>query len=284
MQAHCVVIDLLDRSLGHALAHLGVAVLVLLAGVVFLHHRREKPEIGGTGRRVQPAGEIEHHVVRVEVVAVAPLHALAQLEGPGLEVVGGFPAFRQVGPGDVIRTGDGQVLDDMAGLVGLLGPVEGGRIDHLLHLHRNPQGAAFLRGLGRGFLHQAAAGRIAGKGIGRSRRDAEESRQAHELAPVHLAVLVLLAQLLHAGVQRLPVDGFQFFVVLHDCRSPCELIFGRTAAPRCQGHDPFLRLSTPAHQTAVLCRRGENFSFSRASARNASLELRNLRGAIRIAP
>src|SRR3546814_3554406 len=82
--------------------------------------RSHQADVGGAGRGVAPAGEVEHHVVGVEVVAVAPLDALAQIERPGLEVVGRFPALRQVGPRDVVRPGDRQVLDDVARLVRLL--------------------------------------------------------------------------------------------------------------------------------------------------------------------
>src|SRR3546814_16038184 len=67
-------------------------------------------------------------VIGVEVVAVAPLHALAQVEGPGLKVVGHFPAFRQIRLGDVVRPGERQILDDVTRLVRFLRPVEVRRV------------------------------------------------------------------------------------------------------------------------------------------------------------
>src|SRR3546814_3249819 len=88
--------------------------------ILVLDHRVQQADVGGAGRGVAPAGEVEHNVVGVEVVAVAPLDALAQVEGPGLEVIGRFPALRQVGPRDVVRPGDRQVRDDVARLVRIL--------------------------------------------------------------------------------------------------------------------------------------------------------------------
>src|SRR3546814_13634706 len=80
---------------------------------------------------------------------------------------------------------------------------------------------------------QNLAERIAGKGVGRSGRDAEESSETHELATVHLAVSELRAEFLHAGMQRLPVDGFQLFLVGHDCRSE-ERRVGKECVSTCR--------------------------------------------------
>ena len=79
VQAHRVVVDLLDGARALALAHLGLAVLVLLAGVVILGQAVEEADVGGAGLRVEPALEVEDDVVGVEGVAIVPLDVLPQI-------------------------------------------------------------------------------------------------------------------------------------------------------------------------------------------------------------
>ena len=100
-----VVVDALDRAVDHALHHLRRAVVVLLAGIDLFGHGGEGREagVGGGDGRIHPAREVEDHVVGVEIVAVVPLDALAQMQRPGLQVVGGLPALRQHRMGDVVR-------------------------------------------------------------------------------------------------------------------------------------------------------------------------------------
>jgi hypothetical protein len=209
VQTHRVVVDFLHRALGHPLGHDRIAAVVLLAGVDLLGQGGEEADVGRAGVGVEPAGDVVDHIVGVELVAVRPLDALAQIEGPGLEVVRGLPTLRQIGPGDVVRSGLNHVLDDLAGDVGLLGPVEGRRIGHLLDLHAEAQPAAAFGLLGQGLGHQVLSGELAGHGIGRGRRDAKQGGRAQEIAPADLLLAELLTELGNVGVDTLAVLVFQ---------------------------------------------------------------------------
>ena len=69
-------------------------------------------------RRIENALDRREHVLGVEFAAVMPLHALAQLEGPGLEVVAAGPALGQIGlqlavPGDLGQAAEHQEVDEI---------------------------------------------------------------------------------------------------------------------------------------------------------------------------
>ena len=90
VQPHRVVVHLLDRvgvpQLGGGLAVGALHVLQQIA----LDQPDEGRADGGVGELL----EVPHHVVGGEVAAVAPLHALADVQCPGLEVGADRPAFR----------------------------------------------------------------------------------------------------------------------------------------------------------------------------------------------
>ena len=80
-----------------------------------------------------PAGEVEDDVVGVEVVAVVPLHALAELQRVDGGVVVDLPAFEQPRREGEVGGVAHQRLDEEPGLVGLLRPVEDARVVHPHH-------------------------------------------------------------------------------------------------------------------------------------------------------
>ncbi len=196
IQTHGVVVHLLDGTFAHLLTHLGLTVVILFAGVVFLGHRREQALIGGTGLRVEPAGEVEDHIVRVEVVAIVPLDPLAQIKGPGGEVVGGLPAFGQIRPGYVVRSGIRQKLADMTGDVGFFDPVEGCGVAHFLDRDGAAQRAAHL---GFGILRQsglnhAVAQDLAGHAVSSARTHTEQRRRTQKFTSVDFSLFKLFDQ------------------------------------------------------------------------------------------
>ena len=157
---------------------------------------RRQPAVGRGEVRVDPALDVPDHVIGDELLAVVPEHALAQVEGPGLEIVGRFPALREHRAGDVVGAGDRQILGDMPGLVRHLRPGVGRRVVHLLDFHGDAEGAALL---GRGALRQRGvdqvlAENLAGDAVGRGRAHAEQGRGAQELPPIDAARLQLLRQ------------------------------------------------------------------------------------------
>ena len=78
-----------------------------------LDHRQVGPR-PRTRRRVEDAVHGGEHVLGVEGLAVVEFDALAQLEGPGLEVLGGRPAHREVGlDGEVAVDASEAVEDEM---------------------------------------------------------------------------------------------------------------------------------------------------------------------------
>jgi hypothetical protein len=144
MEADGEVVDDLDRTLAQLPRRLRRAVAVLPAGVDILDERgdRREADIGGADGGVGPALDVPLDVLGDEVVAIVPFDAGAEVEGPGAQIVRGFPALGQHRPGDVVDPGHRHVLDDVAGLVRHLGPGEGGGVVHPLHHHGDPERAA----------------------------------------------------------------------------------------------------------------------------------------------
>ncbi len=159
----------------------------------------DEPQHGGAHIRIQPLADGEDHVVRGELLSVVEPNALAQVEGPGLDIVAGLPAFQQVGPGDVVRPGEGQVLGHLAHHIGRHHPGHAGRVVDALELHGLAQGAPTLdrgrRGLlgrrggtapfGRRSLLLGRGGGLGTRGQGRGggHRGPQQGRVAHELPP-----------------------------------------------------------------------------------------------------
>src|SRR3954447_26499763 len=113
IQLDRVVVNLFNRARPLPLPHLGLAIRVLLTRVVLLGQAADQADVRRTGLRVQPALKVEDDIVRGKIVAVAPLYALTEAESPSLEVVRGFPALSEVGPSNVVRTGIGQIFNDV---------------------------------------------------------------------------------------------------------------------------------------------------------------------------
>src|SRR4029450_7955274 len=106
----------------------GLAIWTPLSRLCGGYHGVEQPEIGRTNAWVKPACDVVHHIVGVKHIAIGPTHTLTQFEGPGAQIFRGFPALSQVGSGDVIASGDGEIFQDVPRLVGFLSPIESGRI------------------------------------------------------------------------------------------------------------------------------------------------------------
>src|SRR5215475_709392 len=83
MQSYHVIVKLLDSTTGYTLRQDGLAVWTSLTRLCGAYHGVEQPEIGRTNARVKPAGDVVHHIVGVEHIAIGPAHPPTQLEGPG---------------------------------------------------------------------------------------------------------------------------------------------------------------------------------------------------------
>ena len=191
VEAHGVFVERLDGVLDPH--HDRLALLVLLAAVLAHGAEGRETDVRGAEARSQPALDVPDDVIGDQFLAVVPHHALAQLEGPGLQVLRRGPAFRQHRPGDVVRACHRQVFDDMARLVRHLDPRECRRILHLLDRHADTKLATLLglRIVGRegGILQRPSRRRDARHGIGGARRHAQKGSDADEFATVHPAVL-----------------------------------------------------------------------------------------------
>ncbi len=122
--------DGLRRNVGDLVlgqdAQLALAEDILEAGIGDLEREAHGERIdrldlldhGDVGARPRASGRIEdalhggHHVVGVERPPVVELDALAQLEGPHLEVVGGGPADGEVGLGREVAIDAGEAVED----------------------------------------------------------------------------------------------------------------------------------------------------------------------------
>ena len=121
-----------------------------------------------------------------EFAAVVPLDSLAHMQGPGLEVVAGFPAFQQIGARNIVRAGLGHISADLAADVAVEYPAVGVRVLDVQHAHLDADGAA-LGKVGPGGPNEAFAGYLADEGIGRAGRNPEQGRGAQEFAAVDFA-------------------------------------------------------------------------------------------------
>src|SRR4029453_18632174 len=76
-----------------------------------------------------------------EGLALAPL-GVADGEGPGLEILRGFPFAREMWPGHVVDAGAGQIAADLADDIRVVHPREGVRIVDLRDALGDADGAA----------------------------------------------------------------------------------------------------------------------------------------------
>ena len=107
-------------------------VIVHLLDTVHAVQIGEQAQHGRTNVLVEPLAEGEHHIVGGQFVAVVESHALLQIERPLVHIVVGFPTVQQIGAGDVVGTGFGQIFTHLAHDVRAFDPGEaGGVIDQL---------------------------------------------------------------------------------------------------------------------------------------------------------
>ena len=210
-----MAVELLDRvGVPEPHRHLGVAVLVLLPAVELLEHvALHQAEHRRARRRIEAVLDVPDHVIGREVPAVVPFHALTDLQGPGLDVLARFPGLEQIGPGDVVVAGLGQILDHLPRHVALFDPGESVRGDDLLGTHADAQPAPF-RQRGASRSHEGLARHLGGEPVGGRRRQAEQRRAAQELAAADPPFGELLPQPRQIGV---------FLLVRHPClpSAPC---------------------------------------------------------------
>ena len=195
---------------GHALGDDGLTLLVLLAGVGRGDHGTEQADVRRPGVGIEPAREVMHDVISVELVAVVPFHAFAQVEGPGFQIVRSGPLLAQERPRDVIWSRDHQVLAELPCDVGLFRPVESCRIGHLLCAHRDLQRAALLGCRGGRLGNDVLAGDLSGHRICCRGGHAQQGCRAQELTAVDFVLAEFLAELRNVRVY------FGLFLASHD--------------------------------------------------------------------
>ena len=150
----------------------------------FMSPRTEEPVFGSSTRLM-----FHDHVVRRELPPVVPLDGLPQPECPRLQVRARLPLFAEAGPGDVVRTGHGQVVAHLPDRVRALDPAEAVRVLHVLTAHADAERAALGRRALRPRLADEPLARDRADGrVGRRRRQAEERRVAKEFAAVDLTL------------------------------------------------------------------------------------------------
>ncbi len=107
----------LEEVLGHVDRRVGavqldrVVVHLLDAGRRQVAHQAQQR---GADVLVQPLAEVEHDVVRGELLAVTELDALLQVQGPGLQIVAGRPLLQHVRDSDALLVRVGQIVEDVA--------------------------------------------------------------------------------------------------------------------------------------------------------------------------
>ena len=131
----------------------------------------------------------------VKCIALVPF-GVGDGEGPGLEILGGFPFAGEVRPGDVVDAGAGHVAADLAHDVGVHRPTrkcgDCRAWECACAILMDPALRNVLRHAGGG---DRLAGDLARPHIGGARRHAEQRRVADEFAPVDFLVRQLLLQL-----------------------------------------------------------------------------------------
>ncbi len=133
-----MVVDLGDGAVG-GLVGLGVDQRA--------HAGRHRVALDGL---VAPAGDVEHHVIGGEVVAVRPLDALADMEGVLGGVVVDVPALDQLAGESAVAVVAHEIFVALARDVGNFRPVVGTRVLRLLDDHLHLEDAALLAFLGAG--------------------------------------------------------------------------------------------------------------------------------------
>ena len=151
-----------------------------------------------------PAGDVAGHVLGGEIVAIVPLHALADVQRVFGGVVVDLPAFQQHAAERPVVVVFDQVFQVAAGLVGDLRPVGGAGVLQLAHAHLYTQGAALL---GHAVACCLDRPRQTAHGIGGSGGDTEHRRPGQEFAAAKLARLELLGIHQCRLVNRFTVDG-----------------------------------------------------------------------------
>ena len=139
-----MVVDLFDSvGIPEDLGHLGIALFVLLAGILFLEqvglHQADR---GGARRRIEDVLEVPDDIVGHEGTAVVPFDVIAKLQGPGLEIIRGFPALEQDRPRDRILGRAGERFARLRGDHRGLRPVVGVRVNDFLHANADLQAPA----------------------------------------------------------------------------------------------------------------------------------------------
>ena len=156
-----------------------------------------------------PAHQIEQDVVGVEIVAVAPFHALTEIERVGRRVVIDVPAFEKPRlEGEIGGVAD-QRFEKGARKVAFLRPVESAWIVHAHDGLCDPDGAA------RSALRFGPARqRRAHQGVGRRRRHAERGGDGEEFPTRHAASADFGRVEPCFGVDGLTVDRVHWTAIL----------------------------------------------------------------------
>ena len=210
VEAHRVVVELLERVRVPQFGRfLGIALGVLLARVVLLEDEAlEEAEHGGAGLGVEHVLQVPHHVVGREFAAVMPLHVLAQVERPALEVVACLPLLAERGARHVVDPGDREIVVDEARGVRGFDPAVGVRALEVLAAHADADHPTLGHvGLRRGGGREIAARELPREGIGCGRGHAEQGGAAQELAAVDPALGQLLLQDGNVGVFAVVTHG-----------------------------------------------------------------------------
>ncbi|OIQ71885.1 hypothetical protein GALL_464970 [mine drainage metagenome] len=167
---------------------------------------------------IAPAGDVEHHVLGSEIVAVRPFHALADVEGELGRVVIGNPVVQQHAAEGAVGVVFNEVFQPTTGEVGNLRPVGHARIFQRAGRHVHAQRATGLRRGGIG--HRG--GRVqTDHAIGGSGRDAKRGGAGKELTPAQRAVAVFVGIHLRRRVQRCAF-GLDIKHLSSPCRSCCS--------------------------------------------------------------
>ncbi len=153
---------------------------------------------------VAPASDHTGNIISGEVIAVVPLHALANLEDIGLGVLGDFPAFQQLALESGVVVVLHQIFQPAARDIGDLRPVIGARIFQAANFLLDANSAAHL-GMGAGFRGSG----LPEQRVGACSGGAESAGQRDEFPTGNFrAVLALMLGLLKNMSGNLALVGF----------------------------------------------------------------------------